>query len=82
SYKSIVARANPGVLPELITGDTIGQVDESLEKARGFVARIRQGIEAEAAGTKVPAGAPPRQGFRLSGLSPREKIQYAIGGKG
>ncbi|MDD5082346.1 MAG: hypothetical protein PHU08_03130 [Dehalococcoidales bacterium] len=82
SYRSLVMRANPGVLPELITGDTIGQVNESLERARAFATRIRQGIEAEAAGTKIPAGAPPRKGFTLSGLSPREKIQYAIGGKG
>jgi len=29
----------------------------------------------------VPAGAPGRRASDLSALSPREKIQYAIGGK-
>ena len=38
-------------------------------------------IEAEIAAGKVPAGAPARTPPDLSALSPREKIEYAIGGK-
>lgn len=81
SYKALVVEANPGVLAELITGDTIETVNESLENARALVDRVKQGMEAEASRTKVPAGAPQRTPLDLSGLSPREKIQYAIGGK-
>lgn len=80
SYREQVAVANPDVPAELIAGDTIGAVNESLENARTLVDKVKQGIEAEASRVKVPAGAPQRAPLDLSGLSPREKIQYAIGG--
>ena len=80
SYKEMVIKLNPGVLAELITGDTIEEVDESLKNAQVLMERVRQEMEAEASMTKVPAGAPQRAPLDLSALSPREKIQYAIGG--
>ena len=80
SYKAMVVESGPGVLAELITGDTVAEVDESLKNARKLVDRVRQEIEEEASKTKVPAGAPQRAPMDLSSLSPREKIQYAIGG--
>jgi len=80
SYKALVVESNPQVLPELITGDTIDAVNESLENAKALVDRVKQGMEEEASRTKVPAGAPQRIPPDLSVLSPREKIQYAIGG--
>ena len=81
SYKARVIASSPEVPVDLITGDTIDAVNESLENARALVDRVRQGMEEEASRTKVPAGAPQRAPFDLSALSPREKIQYAIGGK-
>ena len=81
SYKALVIKANQGVLAELITGDTVDEVNQSLENAQSLIARVRQEMEAEASRTKVPAGAPQRAPLDLSALSPREKIQYAIGGK-
>ncbi len=80
SYLEQVAVANPDVPAELIAGDTIDAVNESLENARTLVDKVKQGIEAEASRVKVPAGAPQRAPLDLSVLSPREKIQYAIGG--
>ncbi len=80
AYKELVVQANPGMLAELIAGDTIDEVNESLENARTLMDRVRQEIEAEAAKTRVPAGAPQRAPLDLSALSPREKIRYAIGG--
>lgn len=80
-YKALAVATNPEVLGELITGDTIEAVNESLENARALVGRVRQGMEAEASRMRVPAGAPQRTPLDLSVLSPREKIQYAIGGK-
>ena len=79
SYKALVVQGNPGVLAELITGDTVEEVNESLKNARALVDRVRQEMEAEASKTRVPAGAPQRAPLDLSALSPREKIQYAIG---
>ncbi len=81
SYKTLVMEANPEIPADLIAGDTIEAINESLENARALIDRVKQGIEAEASRTKVPAGAPQRVPLDLSVLSPREKIQYAIGGK-
>jgi predicted RNase H-like nuclease (RuvC/YqgF family) len=80
SYKALVVQANPGVLAELITGDTVEAVNESLKNARALVDRVRQEMEAEVLNARIPAGAPQRTPLDLSVLSPREKIQYAIGG--
>ena len=81
SYKALVIKLNPGVPEELITGETIEEIDESLSNAQTLINMVRQGLEAEIAAAKVPAGAPQRSPIDLSALSPREKIQYAIGGK-
>ncbi len=80
SYKTTVVQANPEVIEELITGDTIESINESLSKAKALVSKVRQGVETEISLARVPAGAPERTSLDLSALSPREKIQYAIGG--
>ena len=81
AYKGLIVQANPGLLAELIAGETIAEVDESLKNARALMERVRQEMEAEASRTRIPAGSPQRVALDLSGLSPREKIQYAIGGE-
>ena len=81
SYRALVVKTNPGVPEELITGDTIEAIDKSLANAQTLIDMVRQELEAEIAAAKVPAGAPQRAPVDLSALSPREKIQYAIGGK-
>jgi DNA repair exonuclease SbcCD ATPase subunit len=80
AYKELIIQDNPGLLPEMITGDTIEAVGESLKQARALMDKVRREMEAEAAKTRVPAGSPPRAPLDLSALSAREKIQYAIGG--
>ena len=80
-YKALVVRSNPDVLEELITGDSIEAVESSLASARELVSRVRKGVEAEISLVKIPVGAPQRTSVDLSALSPREKIQYGIGGK-
>ncbi len=81
SYKALVVQANPGIVEELISGNSIEEIDKSMEKAKTFVSRVKKELEAETAKTRVPAGAPERTLPDLSALSPREKIRYAIGGK-
>jgi len=80
SYRALVVKTNPEVPEELITGDTIEEIDKSLANAQTLIDRVRQGLEAEIAAAKVPAGVPQRAPVDLSALSPREKIRYAIGG--
>ena len=81
SYKALAIKANPGVIGELIAGDSIEEINVSLERAKTLIVKVRKGLEEEIASTRVPAGAPPRTPPDLTALSPREKIQYAIGGK-
>jgi hypothetical protein len=81
SYKALVIESNPDVLEGLVTGDSIKSINNSLVSARELVSKVRKGIEAEISLVKIPAGAPQRTSIDLSALSPREKIQYAIGGK-
>ena len=81
SYKVLVTRSNTDVPEELIGGDSIESINESLTNAKNLISKVRQGLEAEITSSKVPAGAPQRTPPDLSALSPREKIQYAIGGK-
>ena len=81
AYKNLVTKANPGVIEELITGSTITEINQSVENAKTLISKVRGGIEQEIASGRVPAGAPQRTPLDLSALSPREKIQYAIGGK-
>ena len=79
-YKVLVIQASPGLAPELITGETVDEVNASLEKAKGVIEVVRKSLEAERAGAKVPAGAPPRTPPDLSSLSPIQKFKHAIGG--
>ena len=81
NYKALVVQSNPDVPEELIGGDTIETINSSLQSAKELVHKVRQGVEAEISSARFPAGAPERTPPDLSALSPREKIQYAIGGK-
>jgi len=81
SYRTLAIKSNPGVIEELVTGESIEEINASIEKAKTLIAKVRKGLEEEVATTRVPAGAPQRTLLDLSALSPREKIQYAIGGK-
>ena len=80
SYKTLVIQSNPDVPEELVTGESIEAITDSLTSAKELVSKIRKGMEAEISLVRVPAGAPERTAPDLSALSPREKIQYAIGG--
>ncbi|HEY54870.1 MAG TPA: hypothetical protein G4N91_01125 [Dehalococcoidia bacterium] len=79
SYRSLAVRANPSVPEEAITGESIEEIDQSLAAAQTLIERVRQELEAEIAGARIPAGAPQRKPIDLSALSPRDKIQQAIG---
>ncbi len=81
SYKALVVQSNLDVPEEMITGDSLEAINNSLASARELIGKVRSGIEAEISSARVPAGAPQRAPIDLSALSPREKIQYAIGGK-
>jgi archaellum component FlaC len=80
AYREITLQANPGVLAELITGNSVDEINDSLRNARVLVDKVRQEIETETTQTRIPAGAPSRSAQDIASLSPREKIQRALGG--
>ena len=77
-YRAAVLATAPEVPAELVKGESIGEIDASLEQARGIVSKVRQQLESEAEANKVPTGAPERTPQDLSALSPAEKIAYAL----
>ena len=79
AYRALVVKANPAVPEELISGNSIEEIDQSLASAQVLVDRVRQELEVEIAAAKIPAGSPLRTPLDFSALSPKEKIQYAIG---
>jgi uncharacterized coiled-coil protein SlyX len=79
SYRELVVSSNPDLPEELISGESVEEIDKSLSSARALIDRVRQRLETEIAGAKIPAGAPLRTPADLSALSPQEKIQYAMG---
>jgi chromosome segregation ATPase len=77
-YLDAVRLANPTIPQDIITGDTIEDIDASLAKATTIAESVKANLEAQAKEARVPAGAPPRTEISVEGLSPREKIAAGI----
>jgi hypothetical protein len=93
SYRALVIRANPDVLPEFISGESIEALDASLARAKDLIGKVRSGLEtraaAAAAAMRVPSGAPQRGAVDAAAaaaaaagsagsLSPRDKISLGV----
>jgi multidrug resistance efflux pump len=77
-YRDMLLQAEPDLPVDLVTGDTIAEIDGSVQQARATVARIRQRLEEQAPTLRVPPGAPARAGPDLSSLSAAEKIRLGL----
>ncbi len=77
-YREAVLAGSPELPADLVTGDTLDQIDTTVRAARELVARVREHVAADAAPT-VPAGSPPRRGPDAGAMSAAEKIRYGIG---
>lgn len=77
-YLSMAKALNPSIPEGIIAGATIEDINESINRGKAIVEAVKKTMEAEAAGTKVPAGAPARSAISTESMSPREKIAYAI----
>jgi len=78
-YKDRLYSAHPELLENMITGETIKEIDDSLGSALALVDRVKTSIAEQAKEVTVPAGSPERSGPDLSAMSAKEKIAYAIG---
>jgi hypothetical protein len=77
-YRTAVLATAPGVPEELLKGETVEDIDDSLEQARRIVLQVKQQLDNDAAAKSIPAGAPPRTPPDMSALSPTEKIAQAL----
>jgi len=77
-YLNMAKALNPTVPEGIIEGGSIQEIDASVEKGKAIVEAVKKAMEAEASQARVPAGAPTRGAIPSTGLSPREKIAYAI----
>jgi len=80
-YATMAKALNPTIPEGMINGETIADIDASVEKAKGLVAAVKKTLETEASAAKVPAGAPTR-GETTEGMTPRDKIAAGIQQKG
>lgn len=80
-YLGMAKAANSQVPEDMISGETIEEIDASVEKGKGLVAAVKKTIESEAAAAKVPAGAPTR-GETTEGMTNKELIAAGIKQKG
>ena len=78
-YREVIVAANPELPVELIGGETVAKLNDSLAKAKGLVGKVKQVIEAGAARVRIPIGAPGRMAGDISMLSAREKIARGMG---
>ncbi len=78
SFKRAVLAASPDLPADMVTGSTVHEVEESVQRARTLVERVRATVEAQLQSSRVPAGAPARAGIDVSGLSAREKITRGL----
>jgi hypothetical protein len=77
-YREVVLEREPQLPADLVTGDSVGEVDAAVERARQTVARVRQHLDQQAQALRIPAGAPARGSPDVSELSSAEKIRLGL----
>ena len=77
-YRIALMVSAPELPEELINGKTIVELDNAMESAKKIVEKVASRLGVRTPEDRVPSGAPARRPADLSGLSPREKILYAI----
>jgi hypothetical protein len=78
SYRTTLAKENPDILPELLSGETIEALDMSLAKAKQLTEKVKASLEEKAHEIHIPTGAPERSPLDVESLSSTEKIKEGI----
>ena len=79
AYRDLLLQHNPQLPPSLISGGTLGEINASVEAARGVVEHVQQSIQASNQNSRIPAGAPMRTlSPDPAGMSSNEKILHGI----
>jgi hypothetical protein len=77
-YKKLAASSNPLIPAEAISGATIEEVKDSLDRAIKLVANVQESLSKQAQASSIPAGAPARAGPDTSAMSTKDKINYGL----
>jgi len=80
-YREALLAAAPELPGELVTGESIEEIEEAVERARQTVRQVRERLESQAQVGRVPTGSPPRGAPDYSALSPVEKIRLGLSQK-
>ena len=76
-YLEAVRSANTALPADVITGETIEDIDASVGQAQAIADAVRETLADEARKGRVPAGAPTRV-LNLDGLTAKEKIALGL----
>jgi chromosome segregation ATPase len=78
-YREARLSAAPEIPQELVPErESIEEIDRDLEAAQAVVSRLKERMEEESRGARVPAGSPPRRQPDLSSLPASEKIRLGL----
>jgi chromosome segregation ATPase len=77
-YRELILLQSPELPEELVTGESVAEIDAALERARETVLKVRGHLESQAQATRVPVGAPVRSGPDISGMNAEEKIREGL----
>ena len=77
-YRELLMASEPDLPAELVTGDSVAELDEAAVRARHTVAQVRQHLEQQAQTLRIPAGAPARGAPDVSAMTPAEKIRLGL----
>ena len=77
-YRASLLEADPGLPADLVTGDTVEELQASHARARQVVEQVRGSLEEQARMERTPSGAPARSDADVSALSPEEKIRLGL----
>ena len=80
-YRQAVLASRAEVPPDLVSGETVEEVDRQLESALRMVAQLKSHLESQAQAQRVPTGAPARRTPDTAALTPTEKISYGLAQK-
>jgi len=80
-YLGMAKASNPQVPGDMITGETIAEIDAAVEKGKGLVSAVKKTLESETTAAKVPAGAPTR-GETTEGMDNKAMIAAGLRQKG
>ena len=79
AYRDLALRAEPQLPPELISGGSLGEINASIERARGVVAHIQAALQQSNAASSIPAGAPMRSlAPDPDQMSTQDKLLYGV----